>query len=64
MILVPEEVKTIIESLVYMLKSAYTEEEIMSSCEHRPEVYKSILARRKDRLNILRRLICRFRGGS
>ena len=61
MILTREERKTILEALVYMLKSAYTEEEIRSNAEFKPEIYKNIIEKRKDKLESLKRLIYIFR---
>lgn len=57
MILLPEDRKLIIEALVYLLKSAYTDEQIKAACGNRKEVFDDLLATKKDKLEKITRLI-------
>jgi hypothetical protein len=62
MILLEDERKTILDALLYMLKSAYTDAEIRTACANDPKVYKQILIKKREKIRRLIKCIYIFKN--
>ena len=61
MIITPEQRKTILESLIFMLRSAYTEQEIIEHFSGSKEMAQGTLSIREEKLYKLKELISIFK---
>lgn len=52
-----KEIKIVLEALIYMLKSAYTEEEILEHFDNNKELAKPTFEKRKEKLLNLKKMI-------
>lgn len=63
MIITEEQKKLILQALVYMIKAAYTDEEIKEASNDREEVFGPILIAKKRKLRALVKLVYLLKNG-
>jgi hypothetical protein len=61
MILLDADRQTILEALVYMKESVYSDSEIRRACNNDPKEYKKILKKKRERIKSLVRCIYIFK---